>query len=116
MLSNQKKSLNLRRIYLIRFSNARAVAWRCVLLEEELRPSLGGQDSDVPSKLSIVPHHDIHGNRCGAKASSYFDVEDMNDPRAVSRLERLEREKHEKDLLGDEVNICLCINQCLISP
>ena len=27
----------------------------------------------------------------------------MNDPRAVSRLERIEREQREKEILGDEV-------------
>ena len=29
----------------------------------------------------------------------------MNDPRAVSRLERIEREKREKEMLGDEVRV-----------
>jgi hypothetical protein len=43
--------------------------------------------------------------RCGAKAAAYFDVDDLNDPRAVSRLERLEKEKNDKLLMddGDEV-------------
>jgi predicted SprT family Zn-dependent metalloprotease len=40
-------------------------------------------------------------SKCGAKASAYFDVDDLNDPRAVSRLERLEKEKN-NDVYGDD--------------
>ena len=36
-------------------------------------------------------------SRCGAKAEAYFDIDDLNDPRAVERLERLEKEKREEE-------------------
>ena len=38
--------------------------------------------------------------RCGSKASAYFNIDDMNDPRAVARIERLQDE--ESDDYGDE--------------
>jgi hypothetical protein len=38
--------------------------------------------------------------RCGSKASAYFNIDDMNDARAVARMERLQKE--EADDYGDD--------------
>lgn len=42
--------------------------------------------------------------RCGSKASAYFDVDDMSDPRAVARKERLEKEEEDGDDSRAEVD------------
>ncbi|RYH17021.1 hypothetical protein EON65_29220 [archaeon] len=39
---------------------------------------------------------------CGAKAASFFDINDMDDPRAVARIERLRQEKEEEYGEDDE--------------
>lgn len=39
--------------------------------------------------------------RCGAKASAYFNIDDMSDPRAVARKERIEQEKEDEDFADD---------------
>jgi hypothetical protein len=41
-------------------------------------------------------------SRCGSKAEAFFDVEDMEDDRAVARLERLEAENNDQFNDDDE--------------
>lgn len=41
--------------------------------------------------------------RCGSKASAYFDIHNLDDPRAVARLKRLESEELGLDADGNEL-------------
>ena len=36
-------------------------------------------------------------SKCGSKADAYFNVDDMDDSRAVARLQRLEEEANRED-------------------
>lgn len=56
----------------------------------ELRPARGRAEI-------IFGRERFRCSRCGAKASSYFDIDDMNDPRAVARVERLKLEKQREE-------------------
>ena len=60
----------------------------------EMRPARGRAEA-------IFGRPRFRCSRCGSKASAYFDVDDLDDPRAVARLERIEREKNE-EWLDDE--------------
>jgi hypothetical protein len=40
--------------------------------------------------------------RCDPKVFSYCNIDDLTDPRAVARLERLEREANDDLSLGDD--------------
>ena len=48
-------------------------------------------------------------SRCGSKADAYFDIDDMTDPRAVARAERVKREEERRaryeDLEEDEEDL-----------
>lgn len=48
-------------------------------------------------------------SRCGSKADAYFDIDDMTDPRAVARAERVRKEEERRssyeDLEEDEENM-----------
>ena len=35
-------------------------------------------------------------SRCGSKADAYFDIDDMTDPRAVARAERVKKEEERR--------------------
>jgi rubredoxin len=59
----------------------------------EMRPAKGRADV-------ILGRERFRCSRCGAKASAYFNVDDLEDPRAVARLERIK----EADNL-DEANM-----------
>ena len=63
----------------------------------EMRPAKGRADI-------ILGRPRFRCSRCGSKAASYFNIEDMNDPRAVKRLERLkaQEEMDEADIDEDE--------------
>ena len=63
--------------------------FECEVCKMEMRPARGRAEA-------IFGRPRFRCSRCGAKASSYFDVDDMNDPRAVARLERIEKEKNEE--------------------
>ena len=52
----------------------------------QLRPAKGRASA-------IFSRERFSCTRCGSKASAYFNIDDMNDPRAVARLARLEEEK-----------------------
>jgi hypothetical protein len=56
----------------------------------ELRPARGRAEA-------IFSRPRFRCQKCGAKASAYFDIDDMNDPRAVDRLKRIEQEKEDED-------------------
>jgi len=56
----------------------------------ELRPARGRAEK-------IFGRERFRCSKCGAKASAYFDIDDLNDPRAVARLERIAKEKEEED-------------------
>lgn len=61
----------------------------------EMRPARGRAKAIFGNKRFCCP-------KCGAKASSFFDIDDVDDPRAVERLERLERMKNEDEEAGIE--------------
>lgn len=60
----------------------------------EMRPARGRAQV-------ILGRERFRCSRCGAKASAYFNIEDMNDPRAVARLERL-KEAENMDYADDD--------------
>lgn len=67
--------------------------FECDVCGMEMRPARG--------RAEIVFGRDrFRCARCGSKASSYFNIDDMNDPRAVARKERIIREKAEEE--GDD--------------
>ncbi len=68
--------------------------FECEVCKMEMRPARGRAEA-------IFGRPRFRCSRCGSKASSYFDVDDLEDPRAVARLERIEKEKNE-EWLDDE--------------
>ena len=60
--------------------------FECEKCKMEMRPARGRAEV-------IFGRERFRCSRCGSKASAYFNIEDMSDPRAVARLERLENEK-----------------------
>jgi hypothetical protein len=63
--------------------------FECEKCKMEMRPARGRAEA-------IFGRARFRCSRCGAKAASYFDVDDLSDPRAVARLERIEKEKNEE--------------------
>jgi hypothetical protein len=61
--------------------------FECEVCKMEMRPARGRAEV-------IFGRPRFRCSRCGSKASAYFDVDDMDDPRAVARLERIEEEKN----------------------
>ena len=68
--------------------------FECEVCQMQLRPAKGRAEK-------ILGRERFRCSRCGAKASSYFNIDDMSDPRAVERLERFKREEEEDDYLTD---------------
>ena len=70
--------------------------FECEVCQLEMRPARGRAEA-------IFGRPRFRCSRCGSKASAFFDVEDMNDERAVARLKRLDALKHESfsDADGD---------------
>jgi len=69
--------------------------FECERCGMELRPARGRAET-------IFARERFRCSRCGAKASSYFNIDDLTDPRAVARLERLAQEKEDEDADDDE--------------
>jgi hypothetical protein len=69
--------------------------YECEKCGMELRPARGRAQA-------VFSRPRFRCARCGAKAESYFDIDDMNDPRAVARQERLEQEKLDEEQGDDE--------------
>jgi hypothetical protein len=69
--------------------------FECEVCKMEMRPARGRAEI-------IFGKKSFRCSRCGAKADAYFDVDDMNDPRAVARLERLKKEKEARDKYGED--------------
>ena len=67
--------------------------FECEVCRMEMRPARGRAEA-------IFGRSRFRCSRCGAKADAYFDVDNMEDPRAVSRLERIEKEKNNENF-GD---------------
>lgn len=64
--------------------------FECEKCQLEMRPAKGRAEAIFGRPRFRCP-------RCGSKASAYFNVDDLSDPRAVTRLERLEKEKSDRD-------------------
>ena len=64
--------------------------FECEVCKMVMRPARGRAET-------IFGRERFRCSRCGAKADAYFDIDDLNDPRAVDRLERLKREQEERD-------------------
>jgi len=68
--------------------------YECEKCKMELRPARGrGQ--------VILERPRFRCSRCGSKASFYFNIENMEDPRAVARLERLKKEEKDREDADD---------------
>lgn len=64
--------------------------FECQVCKMVMRPARGRAEA-------IFGRERFRCSRCGAKADAYFDIDDMDDPRALARVERLKREQEEKD-------------------
>jgi hypothetical protein len=71
--------------------------FECEVCQMQLRPAKGRAEMVFGRRL-------FRCSRCGSKADAYFNIEDMSDPRAVLRQERLDREaaQEQEDDYGDE--------------
>jgi hypothetical protein len=68
--------------------------FECEVCEMQMRPARG-------RAAKIFGKERFRCARCGARASSYFDIDDPTDPRAVARRERLAAEEAGEDGLED---------------
>mmetsp|Transcript_28223 Transcript_28223/g.38851 ORF Transcript_28223/g.38851 Transcript_28223/m.38851 type:complete len:241 (+) Transcript_28223:3-725(+) len=68
--------------------------FECEICQMQMRPAKGRADK-------IFSRERFRCARCGAKATSYFNIDDLSDPRAAGRLERLAREA-EEDTAAEE--------------
>jgi hypothetical protein len=68
--------------------------FECQKCGMELRPARGRAEK-------IFGRERFRCSKCGAKASAYFDIDDLSDPRAVARLERIAKEKEDEDNAPD---------------
>lgn len=68
--------------------------FECQKCGMELRPARGRAEK-------IFGRERFRCSKCGAKASAYFDIDDLTDPRAVARLERIAREKEDEENAPD---------------
>lgn len=68
--------------------------FECQKCGMELRPARGRAEK-------ILGRERFRCSKCGAKASAYFDIDDLNDPRAIARLERIATEKEDEDNAPD---------------
>lgn len=59
--------------------------FECEVCKMQMRPAKGRADK-------IFGRESFRCARCGSKAASYFNIDDLTDPRAVERLDRLARE------------------------
>lgn len=64
--------------------------FQCQRCGMQLRPARGRAEK-------IFANERFRCARCGSKASSYFNIDDMKDPRAVARVEKLKREEEERE-------------------
>lgn len=69
--------------------------FECEVCKMEMRPAKGRAEV-------IFGKERFRCSRCGAKAAAYFDIDNMEDPRAVARVERLTREQEAKDNYDNE--------------
>jgi len=67
--------------------------FECEKCKMELRPARGRAEA-------IFGRERFRCSRCGSKASAYFNVDDLTDPRAVARLERIKKEQEEAASMG----------------
>ena len=67
--------------------------YECEICQMQMRPAKGRAEK-------IFSRERFRCARCGSKASAYFNIDDMNDTRAVARMERLQQE--EADDYGDD--------------
>lgn len=60
--------------------------YECEICQMQMRPAKGRAEK-------IFSRERFRCARCGSKASAYFNIDDMNDARAVARMERLQEEE-----------------------
>ena len=70
--------------------------FECEVCQMEMRPAKGRADV-------IFGRERFRCSRCGAKASAYFNVNDLTDERAVARLERIKEQEESDDYADEEV-------------
>lgn len=71
--------------------------FECEVCQMQMRPAKGRAEK-------IFGRERFRCSRCGAKASAYFNIDDMDDPRAKARVERLKREEEDEDYVTDDDN------------
>jgi hypothetical protein len=69
--------------------------FECEVCEMQMRPARG-------RAAKIFGKERFRCAKCGARASSYFDIDDLTDPRALARRERLAAEEAGEDGLEGE--------------
>lgn len=69
--------------------------FECDVCEMQMRPAKG-------RAAKIFGRERFRCARCGAKASSYFNIDDMSDKRAIARRKRLEEAEANENLDDDE--------------
>lgn len=75
--------------------NAPFQVFECDVCEMQMRPAKG-------RAAKIFGRERFRCARCGAKASSYYNIEDMSDARAVARKKRLEEAEANDNVDEDE--------------
>jgi RNase P subunit RPR2 len=69
--------------------------FECEVCRMQLRPARGRAQKILSRKNFIC-------SNCGAKGSAFFDIHNLQDPRAIKRLERLKKEEEDENLAYDD--------------
>lgn len=69
--------------------------FECENCQMQMRPAKGRAEK-------IFGREKFRCSRCGAKASAYFNIDDLNDPRAVARIEKIQQEENDENYGDDD--------------
>jgi DNA-directed RNA polymerase subunit RPC12/RpoP len=69
--------------------------YECEKCQMQMRPAKGRAEK-------IFGRERFRCSRCGSKASTYFNIDDLDDPRATDRLDRLEKEANNEEAYYEE--------------
>lgn len=69
--------------------------YECEVCRMQLRPARGRAQKILSRKNFLC-------SNCGAKGTSFFDINDLEDPRALRRLERLKKEEEDENLAYED--------------
>ena len=71
--------------------------FECEKCQMQMRPAKGRAEK-------IFGRERFRCSRCGSKASAYFNIDDLTDPRALARLDRLKMEAEAEEGADDTIN------------